>query len=302
MFKRIVIIVNPVSGGVKNKVKIAESVSEFFSDSGSRCELEVTSGRGEATVFAKNAVSESCDLVIAIGGDGTINEVASSLVNTETTLGIIPVGSGNGFARSLKIPSKVDAACRLISENRVYSIDVGKANERYFFLVAGVGFDAAVGKSFDDFNHGGLLSYIYIGFREFWRFKPEKIRISFGNTCREFSPFIAAIANGQQYGNEAVIAPDAKLNDGLFDICIFPPFTAIQFLRAASKIFNGKADQVPGSEFYKSNEVVIERDAPGYVNIDGEPVMEDATVKITILPKSLKVIASSQSTALLQGM
>lgn len=291
-------IMNPISGVRRNREKMVRYISDFFGLKAEKGEFKITSKAGEAVHLAQSAVKDGNDLVIVIGGDGTINEVASGLVGTSVPLGIIPNGSGDGLARSLGIPRGIKEACELIEQRQVFSIDVGKANSRYFFSVAGFGFDAAVGRKFDEFQYRGALSYFYVGAREFMRYHPEKVRITFNNETRELSPLITVCANGQQYGNNAIIAPEAKLDDGRLDICIVHPMNFLYLFDAALKLFNGKLKAFRKAEFYKSDFVVVEREQPGVINIDGEPVFEQARVEITVLPKYLKVIASEKSACL----
>ncbi|MFQ5769883.1 MAG: diacylglycerol/lipid kinase family protein, partial [bacterium] len=232
--------------------------------------------------------------------DGTLNEVGTGLVHSDVTLGMIPMGSGNGLTRSLKIPQNVEQACELITQGCISAIDVGKANERYFFLVAGMGFDAIVGKRFDDYPGRGPLPYFYFSFKEYFAYKPQTVKISFNDRAFEISPFVIAVANGQQYGNNAMIAPAAKLNDGLLDICIVHRLTLFQAFTALPKLFNGQLQKYRDAEFHQSQAVWIERSAPDYINIDGEPVLEKAKVHISILPESLNVITPQNCPSLIK--
>ena len=143
MHEKISLIANPMSGGRKDKTELLKIVSDYFSQNGNKVTLKTTGRRGEATEFAKQSVRNLDDLVVVVGGDGTINEVASGVVGSEVAMGIIPMGSGNGLARTLRIPQNIEKACKLISEGDRVKIDTGKANGRFFALVAGVGFDAA---------------------------------------------------------------------------------------------------------------------------------------------------------------
>ena len=213
-------------------------------------------------------------------------------------MGIIPLGSGNGLARTLKIPQNVRAACKLIAEGDRVKIDTGKANDRFFVLVAGVGFDALVGKRFDEYHTRGPISYFYIGTKELFLYKPDRVKISFDGHSLEVEPFLIAVANGQQYGNNAIIAPDAKLNDGLLDITIIHNASTLQLMRALPKLFRGKLNGYAHADFYKAKFVKIERSTQDVLNIDGEPVDEKPVIEISILPKSLKIIAPQNSPGL----
>ena len=197
MSEQITLIVNPISGGRKNKNELQKYVSDYFSKNDNQVTLKTTTRRGEAKEFAHHAVQDSDDLVVVVGGDGTLNEVASGLVGSEVAMGIIPMGSGNGLARTLRIPQNIEKACKLISEGDRVKIDMGKANGRFFVLVAGVGFDAVVGKCFDEHHKRGPISYFYIGAKEFFLYKPETVKISFDDQLFEVYPFLIAAANGQ---------------------------------------------------------------------------------------------------------
>jgi YegS/Rv2252/BmrU family lipid kinase len=299
MFKRISVIVNPIAGGKKNSDETVSRITSYFSGNGYAKDIKLTTKAGDAASFAEEAIRDRTDLVMVIGGDGTINEVASSLVSSDVPMAIVPAGSGNGFARSLNIPTGIERACKLITEGRVTAIDVGKVNERFFFLVLGVGFDAAVGKSFNSFHMRGPLAYFYLGAREYFRFKPDKIKVSFDSESMHIHPFLICVANGQQYGNNAVIAPEAKLNDGLLDICIVHRLTIPGLFSAVPKLFRGNFQRYSQAEFHRANEIVIEREADEYVNLDGETVLEDARISISLLPKSLKVVTPNKSAALI---
>ena len=253
------LIINPISGGRRNGKKVVEYLTQRFSTG--EDSIRVTTKSRDATEFAKKAAQDGVERVVGAGGDGTVNEAASSLVNTDVALGIIPSGSGNGLARSLNIPKDLNQACRLICETgKVSAIDVGKANERYFFLVLGVGFDAVVGKRFEGNPQRGPLPYFYLSAKEFLRYKPKNVKLHFNGISLDLHPFVAVIANGKQYGNDAFIAPDAKLNDGLLDICIIHRLSLMQLFNALPKLFKGNLKNYSHAEFHKSQEVVIERD------------------------------------------
>lgn len=295
MFENITLIANPISGGRKDKEGLIRYVLNYFSERGIACTLKYTTRRGEATEFSRQAVKDKSDAVVVIGGDGTINEAAASLINTNVAMGIIPIGSGNGLARSLGIPKNVKQACELISRGPIVPIDVGRINQRFFFLVVGVGFDAVVGKSFDEYNKRGPFSYFYLSAKTYFNYKPEDMRISFNDKSLEIKPFVIAVANGQQYGNNAIIAPQAKLNDGLLNICIFHRLTFLQVFTQLPKLFLGKIESFSDADFYESNTVSIQREGPSVVNIDGEAFCESAELRISVLPQSLNVIVSKNS-------
>ena len=299
MYKNIWVIVNPISGGRKNKQKSVDYISECFSKNSHTC-IQYTTQRGDASRFAQKAVEDGVELVIVFGGDGTINEVASQLVKTNVSLAIIPAGSGNGLARSLGIPQKLEKACQLIDNGYSTLIDVGKANDRYFFLVAGFGFDAVVGKKFDEYHRRGPLPYFYLSAKEYIKYKPNKIRVHFNNINLEISPFLLAIANGSQYGNNATIAPRAKLNDGLLDISIIHRLQAVKLPDATIKLFSGRFDRFSEAETHKSDSILIEREQRDLINIDGEAFVEEPKICISVIPKTLRVICPKDNEGLVK--
>lgn len=299
MFKKITIIANPISGGKKDRKKIIDFVYDFFSRNCRDCQLKLTAKQGDACDFSKLCSDQNNDLVVVIGGDGTLNEVTNALVHTEVAIGIIPAGSGNGLARSLGIPQNVEEACNLIWEGNIQAIDVGRVNDRYFCLILGLGFDALVGQHFAEHHKRGPASYFYLSAREFLGYKPEKLEISFADRSFEIEPFLIAIANGQQYGNNALIAPNAKLNDGILDISIIRQLKFNHLLSAVPKLFSGQIDRFSEIEIFRAKSVFIERDRAGLVNIDGEPYLEGAELNISVFQKCLQVIVPPNSPALI---
>ncbi len=291
MYKNTILIVNPIAGGAKGKKDVIKYLTKYFSNISQTVSIKNTAKRGDATDFALLAVQEKADLVVAVGGDGTINEIGSGLVNTNISMGIVPMGSGNGLARSLKIPQNVKKACELIEKGVVSPIDVGKVNSRYFFLVAGVGFDAVVGKKYDESPRRGPVPYFYHSIKEFIHYEAETIKFGFNDMTFQRNPFVFVVANGRQFGNNAIIAPTAKLNDGFLDVCIINQFTFLDAFSALPKLFTGALNKFSRAEFHKSQSIWIERQAPGYINIDGEPLLEEPMIKISVIPESLKIIA-----------
>ncbi len=287
--KTITIITNPISGGKHDKKALAEFIAAEAEKRHLNSVIKYTSGKGDATHFAGAAANAKHDMVVVLGGDGTINEAATSLVNTDVALGIIPLGSGNGLARTIGIPMESKAACSLLFEgNRVW-MDVGVANDRFFFLVAGVGFDAHIGKCFDEFQTRGPLSYFYLSAREFFTYRPDNLDISFADQKINASPFAIAIANGRQYGNNAIIAPKAMLNDGVLNISIIHRLSLWHAVSQLYKMFLGKIEDFTHAEFHEATELCIKRSQSGVVNIDGEACEFNATLNISVKPKALKI-------------
>ncbi|MCI0694869.1 diacylglycerol kinase family lipid kinase [candidate division KSB1 bacterium] len=286
--EKIKFIINPNAGFRRDKRHLYNLIRRRCK--GLDFKIAHTHGPGDATRMAQQAADEGYATVVAVGGDGTVNETASGLVGTETALGIIPRGSGNGLARSLNVPLQAAKALEVIGTGKTYRIDAGRAAHRYFFVVTGVGFDASVGSKFNSASWRGPLPYFYLAAREFANYQPEPLRLRLENEVMEMTPFLVTIANTQQYGNGAVIAPHARPDDGILDVCVIRPMNFAEFVMNAPKLFNGKADTIPLITYYRSRFAVIEKAGSVLFHVDGEVQTADGVVEISVLPQALKVI------------
>ena len=222
--KRIIFVVNPISG-TQSKELILNLLDEKIDKARYTWEVVYTERAGHAVEIAAKAAEEKADIVVAIGGDGTINEIARSLVHTDTALGIIPCGSGNGLARHLHIPMEPKKALEVLNEGCLDTIDYGKINGTDFFCTCGVGFDAFVSLKFAHAGKRGLLTYLEKTLQESLKYQPETYELETENGVSKYKAFLIACGNASQYGNNAYIAPQATLTDGLFDSvvrsCVF---------------------------------------------------------------------------------
>ncbi len=294
--KKILFILNPISGLQRNKKSIEYLIHrEFQNHSTLDYEIIYTEYAGHASVLSKEAAKNGAYAVVAVGGDGTINEVASGLVNTDTALGIIPRGSGNGYARSLKIPLKATQAIETLKYGRLTKVDVGKVNQYYFFNVMGVGFDSYIGAKFQDFGLRGPIPYFYIGVKGWFQYDYEGFLLKFDDRVLNMRPLLIAVANAPQYGMGAFIAPQAKMDDGLLDLCILEKMKTWQALPRLPRLFNGTVEKVPFYKHYAVKELIIEREKDkGLFHTDGEPRMGGKELKISILPLALQVIVAAE--------
>ena len=253
-------------------------------------EIVFTERAGHATELAEEAVGDY-DIVAAVGGDGTLNEVARGLVGTETALAVIPCGSGNGLARCLHIPLNTDKALHLLMQGHIERIDTGSVNGQLFLSVAGIGLDAQTAQDFAQDPRRGFITYAHYAVSNYLHPKPETVSITFDGrepiTC---SPLLITFANSNQFGYNAVIAPHASLQDGLLDVCILsrPPLPIVPDIVA--KLMDGRIDKSRYLKEIQAAHITVERPAAGVVNIDGEPVMMDANLDIRIAPSSLNVL------------
>ncbi|MGN0035711.1 MAG: diacylglycerol/lipid kinase family protein [Bacteroidaceae bacterium] len=286
--KRIVFIVNPISG-TQNKRAILALLDKRMDHSRHECRTLRTEYAGHATLLARQAADEGADMVVAIGGDGTVNEIARSLVHTPTALGIIPCGSGNGLARHLQIPMEARGAIDTINEGHTRCIDYGRVNGIPFFCTCGVGFDAFVSLKFAESGKRGLLTYLENTLHESLKYKPETYEIENEDGTMRHKAFLIACANASQYGNNAYIAPGASLSDGLMDVTILEPFTVLDVPALAFQLFNKTLDQNSRIKTFKSKRITIHRSQPGVIHFDGDPAEAGCTIGVEIVGQGLNV-------------
>ena len=288
--KRIVFVVNPISG-TQGKKAILKWIDERIDRSIYDYSIVKTGYDGHASQIAAAAVRDSVDVVVAIGGDGTINEIARSLVHTDTALGIIPCGSGNGLARHLRIPMEPKAAIDIINQGEQLCIDYGKINNIPFFCTCGVGFDAFVSLKFADSGKRGLLTYLENTLHESLTYQPETYEIENEEGTVKHQAFLIACGNASQYGNNAYITPQASLMDGLMDITVIEPFTVLDVPSLSFQLFNKTIDQNSRVKTMRARKIRIHRAQEGVLHFDGDPLMAGKELDIEIIPKGLRVVA-----------
>lgn len=291
--RRIIFIVNPISG-TQGKKAILKWIDERLDRTLYEYEVVKTEYAGHATEIAANAVKEGIDIVVAIGGDGTINETARSLIHSNTALGIIPCGSGNGLARHLRIPMDPKAAIDILNENNQIQMDYGKINNIPFFCTCGVGFDAFVSLKFADSGKRGLLTYLENTLHESLTYQPETYEIENEEGTVRHKAFLIACGNASQYGNNAYITPQASLTDGLMDVTILEPFTVLDVPSLSFQLFNKTIDQNSRIKTMRAKKIKIHRNKPGVFHYDGDPIMGNEDLEVEIVPHGLNVITSSK--------
>lgn len=289
----IAFVINPISG-TQSKTAIVKLVDELLDKERYNPEIVYTEYAGHATQIAAERAKRGYFAVVAVGGDGTINEIARSLVHTETALGIIPCGSGNGLARHLQIPMEVKGALQVINGAKTSLIDYGKINEVPFFCTCGVGFDAFVSLKFSQAGKRGPLTYLEKMLQESLRYKPETYELEMDGISSHYQAFVIACGNASQYGNNAYIAPHASLSDGLLDVTILEPFNMIEAPSLAFQLFNRSIDQNSHVKSFRCRSLRILRKTPGVVHYDGDPMTAGEVVEVKILPKELRVIVPSE--------
>lgn len=248
-----------------------------------------------ATELARQAVAEGCETVVAIGGDGTINEVATGLIDTQATLGLIPCGSGNGLGRHLGIPQPNQLAFDTLLQGRVRVIDTGEANGRPFFNVMGLGFDAEIADRFAKLTKRGFQAYIRTTLAAWSSSQPQNVIVRNGDQTTESPALILSVANSDQFGNNCYIAPGAQVDDGLIDLTLIKPIGFFRAIPLAMRLFRGKIDGSPHAVRMQGTKFVIQRPADGLVHVDGEPFRTSAKVAVSVRPKSLRVLVPADS-------
>lgn len=289
------VIVNPASG-VVSKRKIIPILCRKLNKMGIAYDLVGTRYPGHATELAAAAAAEGRPAVLACGGDGTVNEVAQGLLGTDTVLGIIPVGSGNGFARHLGIPVDVTSALDVIGENKVISTDYGTANDRPFFCTFGVGFDAAVSERCARRKRRGLMMYIKTLLDECLKFKPEEYVIEAGGRVITEKAFLVVCCNASQYGNNAFVAPEASVTDGELDVTIVHSGDLLSRAVVGVDIVVGFIGKNALSDTIKTDSARIIRKTPGAAHIDGESVNMPEVIEVKCHKGKLKVFSITDST------
>ncbi len=287
--RKIRFIINPKSG-TGNKSKLPSLIEKNMDPSTSDSEICITKSAGHAVELANEAVANHYDVVVAVGGDGSVNETASALVNSNTSLGIIPTGSGNGLARHLKIPVNAKKAIGIINTGTTDVIDTLSVNDRFCVGTIGVGFDAHIAHLFSHAKKRGYSTYVKLVLAEFSTYKIRKFSILVDETHIEKNCFLLTFANSSQFGNNAVIAPFADVKDGLIEISMMRKFPVFA---APGLIFRLMNNSIHRSDYFTSSRgrnIVLKNTGELQGHIDGEPVIFTNNVTINIKPLSLRVI------------
>jgi diacylglycerol kinase (ATP) len=288
---KVLFIINPVSGG-KKKDEVPGLIHQHLDTAKYEHAIVYSTGVKHARTLAAEAAGEY-NMVVAVGGDGTINEVASSLVNTDIICGIIPFGSGNGLARFLQIPMDIVAAIKNINNARVESIDAGQVNGKYFFNMAGMGFDAHISEVFSHDKKRGFGAYIKSSFREVTNYRSQVYKMEIDGKLYERQAFMLSFANSSQYGNNAHISPMASVQDGLLDVCVVKPFPLYKFIVMGLIMFTKTAHKSKYVEIINGKKIIIKREQEGPIHLDGEPRIMGADIEVNVLPSALKIISGS---------
>jgi len=289
--KKIVFVMNPISG-TASKRGIPDIIDGTIDKTRFDCELLTTAYAGHGYELAAKAREEGADAVVAIGGDGTVNEVGRALINSQTALGIVPCGSGNGLARHLLLPKTVKRTLEVINRYEIHELDYGTINDHPFFCTCGMGFDAHVSKKFAEAGKRGPITYVENVLREGLKYEPETYEIVDENGVMRYKAFLISCANASQYGNNAYIAPQASMSDGLLDVIIMEPFDVLEAPQISIEMFGKTLDKSSKIKTFRCKHLHINRRKEGVIHFDGDPVMEKADVDVRVHEKGIRVIVN----------
>ena len=288
-------IVNPISG-THSKDDFPKLVAQMLDCDRFDYEIVFTEYPGHAAEIASQRAAEGREVVVAVGGDGTVNEVARSLTHTQTTLGIIPCGSGNGLARHLRLPLDPKKALSVINQCHIEAFDYGVINDLPFFCTCGMGFDAFISLKFAEAGKRGPITYVENVLKEGLKYKPETYIVEDETGTMRHKAFLIACANASQYGNNAYIAPGATMKDGLMDVIIMEPFNALDAPQIAADLFMKTLGNNSKIKTFRAKHIHIHRKEPGAIHYDGDPVMTDNNIDVHIEHLGIRIITDEKAT------
>jgi len=289
--KNFLLIFNPAAN-MERAAKMIPQVEEFFNKWKVNYNLAVTKRPREAESLAREQ-ADNYDVVVALGGDGTINEVVNGCFGKKTTLGIVPLGAGNDFAKALGLKKKLRENLEIILMGREKKVDIGQVNQRYFVNVLGIGFDALVAQEMFDRPRflKGLPVYFYSLLKAMKKYRFVKMNIKFDDKPKKDKELlILAVANGKFFGGGFKISPQASIKDGTFDICLVEKMSRFYLIKNILKLIRGTHDQLPEVKLYKSKQIVIESENELPIEYDGEILKKQKKLEIKVIPQALKVM------------
>lgn len=290
--KKICFIINPISGIGRQKT-VEKLITGSLDTHLFEHSISYTQAPKHAIKLAKEAADAGADIVVAVGGDGSVNEVARGLIGSSAAMAILPAGSGNGLARHLGIPMDLKKALGVVQTGIIKTIDSIQFNNEYFVNVAGVGFDAHIGWEFAHFGKRGLSSYLKVILREVSALKTQPFELIADGTLLQRNAYLVSFANGSQWGNNAYIAPFADVSDGVMDVVIIKKFSFLMSFLIAYKLFNKKIGSASSVEIIKARKVILKQQT-SIAHIDGEPIESGQTIEIKVNPLSLNVIVPAR--------
>ena len=294
MKNKVLFIINPIAGG-KSKDKVPGLIADNLDKNLFDYQIEFTTAPKQAHIIAENA-ADNFDMIVAVGGDGTVNEIASALAGKNVIFGILPYGSGNGLSRFLDVPMNVTDAIKNLNFLKTETIDGAKLNGKWFFNMAGMGFDAHISEVFSKEEHRGFSTYLKSSLKEVLNYRSHTYNIAIDGKELTRKAFMLSFANSSQYGNNAYISPRASVQDGLIDVCIIKPFPVWRYVEMAVRIFSKLAESSSYVEIIKGKHVKVTRTDNGPIHLDGEPQHTGSDIDIEVIPGALKIIVGKNYT------
>ncbi len=290
-------VFNPCSGRNRRRPGFMQSIRDFIASRGLAADLTVSEGPGHATELARAAVAAGCEVVVAVGGDGTMNEVAQAVLDTPAALALVPCGSGNGLALHLRLPLSASGALELVAaqDSHVIAIDTGAVNGRPFFNAMGFGLDADISDRFNRLTRRGLPAYVTTGLSAIRDRRVERCVVTAGAERVELETLLLAVANSDQYGNNARIAPGARVDDGALDLIAVGNVGLFGAATLATRLFLGNFDQSPKVRRFRGARFTIERTGAGLVHTDGETHALGRMLEVLVRPRSLRLVVPAGS-------
>lgn len=288
MSQKIAFVINP-NAGVKKKINIIEFIKTHFPKN-IPYDFIVWKNKDDFNIVKQQILEGNYSIVVACGGDGTVNQVASVVAHTTMALGIFPLGSGNGLARSNNIPLNLHKALHIIKKAQVKKIDGALINDHSFFCTAGIGFDALIANEFATSTKRGFVTYFKTTLKEFFGYRPNDYKITIDGRIIETKAFLITVANAGQWGNDVYIAPEAELNDGILNVSILKPFSKFAILMIGIKLFSKKIHFSTYLISEKGKQINIEFDGQLPVHFDGEPLLVKDKLSIHVMPLALNIV------------
>lgn len=284
-------IINPISGNGKGK-KVAEMIEKNWPNKNINYEIHFTTAAGDAIRLAEEGIKSDKEIIVAVGGDGTVNEISGSLFQSNKTLGIIPIGSGNGLARELNIPLVIKAALSNLLNAPIYKMDIGFADNKVFNCTSGIGFDAHMGNIFKTSQTRGIVGYIQLFFKEFFNYHPSEYKVTIDGITKNHNAFFITIGNCRQWGNSFYISPKSKNDDGKLEVCIIKDFPKLIFPVLAYRLLNFNIDKSRYYEYLQGESIKIESEKPITFHTDGEPYETSNQVEFSVKKGALCIISN----------
>jgi len=295
--KNIAFIINPISGNKEAqsaKRKLPKLIMQTLDSEQWLPNIAFTEYAGHATDMAHQYARMGFDAVVAVGGDGTVNEVARGLRDTQTALGILPMGSGNGFARHLNIPMRVNKAIEMLNHSEPICVDYGLANGKLFVSTCGTGFDAVIADHFAGSSKRGFATYFQNILKDIFSYHPQTYHLVGDGLDVTHKAFLITFANANQWGYEAMIAPKASLQDGKMDIMLMSSNAILGSASLALRLFTGSIDDSHFMDTIRAKEVTLEREEAAPFHIDGDPVEMEKDIHIKIVADGLHVLVEKR--------